>query len=111
MGVTVKVEIPNIPKLSNRIFSDDVRTYANTRLHAYCSPYVPMNTGYLDQTVDITPDYVHYKAPYANRVHKGDGMNFSEDKHPLATAHWERSMAVAKGQQLADDIAAYEKKR
>lgn len=107
MAVSIKVYIPNIPKLSKRIFSDDVRKYANTRLHAYCSPYVPMNTGYLDQTVEITPECVHYKAPYANRVHKGDGMNFSKDKHPLATAHWERSMAVAKGQQLANDITGY----
>lgn len=111
MAVTVKVDIPNIPKLSKRIFSDDVRKYANTRLHAYCSPYVPMNTGYLDQTVDITPEYVHYKAPYADKVHKGTGMHFSTDKHPLATAHWEQSMAAAKGQQLADDITAYTRRK
>lgn len=111
MGVTVKVEIPNIPKLSKRIFSDDAKKYANTRLHAYCSPYVPMDTGYLDQTVDITPDYVHYKAPYAHKNWDGDNLNFSKDQHPLATSHWERAMAVAKGQQLADDITAYIKSR
>lgn len=111
MGVSVKVDIPNIPKLSKRIFSDDVRVYANTRLHAYCSPYVPMNTGSLDQDVQITKDYVHYKVPYANKVHKGENMNFSKDKHPLATAHWERAMAVAKGKQLGNDITAYTKRK
>lgn len=107
MAVSVKVDIPNVPKLSKRIFSDDVRKYANTRLHAYCSPYVPMATGMLDQTVDITKDYVHYKVPYAHKNWDGDGINFSVDKHPLATSHWERAMATAKGQQLADEIQAY----
>lgn len=111
MAISVKVDIPNIPKLSKRIFSDDVRKYANTRLHAYCSPYVPMDTGYLDQTVDITSEYVHYKAPYAHKMWEGDGLNFSTDKHPLATAHWDKAMAVAKGQKLADDITAYIKKK
>lgn len=111
MAVSIKVDIPNIPKLSKRIFSDDVRKYANTRLHAYCSPYVPMDTGMLDQTVDITPDYVHYKVPYAHKNWEGKGLKFSTDKHPLATSHWERAMAVAKGGQLAEDITAYIKKK
>lgn len=111
MAISVKVDIPNIPKLSKRIFSDDVRKYANTRLHAYCSPYVPMDTGYLNQAVDITSEYVHYKAPYAHKMWDGDGLNFSKDKHPLATSHWEQAMKVAKGEQLAADIEAYIKKR
>ena len=111
MSVTVKVDIPNISSISKRLFTPDVKKYAHTRLHAYCSPYVPMDTGYLDQTVDITPDYVHYKAPYAHKMWDGDGMNFSKDKHPLATSHWERAMAVSKGKQLADDITAYIKRK
>lgn len=111
MAVTVKVDIPNISGISKRLFTPDVKKYAHARLHAYCSPYVPMNTGYLDQTVDITKDYVHYKAPYAYKNWDGDGLNFSKDKNPLATAHWERSMAVAKGQKLADDITEHVKRR
>lgn len=112
MKITVKeVTLENGEKTVQRILGNSVKTYANTRLHFYCSPYVPMDTGYLDQTVDITPEYVHYKAPYAHKAHEGDNMNFSKDKHPLATARWERSMAVAKGQQLADDITAYTKKK
>lgn len=112
MKITIKeVTLANQQKTVQRIFGDDVKVYANTRLHAYCSPYVPMNTGYLDQTVNITKDCVHYKAPYAHKNWDGDGLDFSKDKHPLATAHWERSMAVAKGQKLADDITEYEKRR
>lgn len=111
MEVTIKVDIPNAQGIANRILSKNVKLYANTRLHAYCSPYVPMDTGNLDQNVDITPEYVHYKAPYANRVWNGEGMNFSTDKHPLATSHPERAAMAAKGQQLANDITAYVKSR
>ena len=111
MKISVKeVKLENEAKTIRRIIGDGVKVYANTRLHAYCSPYVPMDTGMLDQTVDITKDYVHYKVPYAHRVYEGDGLNFSKDKHPLATSHWDQAMKVAKGQQLADDITAYIKK-
>lgn len=105
MKITVKeVTLANQQKTIQRILGDGVKVYANTRLHAYCSEYVPMDTGYLDQTVDITKDYVHYKAPYAHKMWSGNGMNFSKDKHHLATSHWERAMAVAKGSRLAKDI-------
>lgn len=112
MKITIQdVEIKNGAKTIKRILGDDVKTYANTRLHAYCSPYVPMDTGYLDQTVDITADYVHYKAPYAHRIWEGRGMNFSKDQHPLATSHWEQAMAKAKGDQLAKDVTNYLKRK
>ena len=47
----ISVEVFNPKKTFKRIFSDEVRKYAHTRLHAYCSPYVPMDSGALDQTV------------------------------------------------------------
>ena len=112
MKITVKeVTLSNQQKTVQRILGDGVKVYANTRLHAYCSPYVPMDTGMLDQTVDITPDYVHYKVPYAHKMWDGDGLNFSKDKHPLATSHWEKAMEVSKGKQLANDITAYLKRK
>lgn len=110
MAVSIKVEIPNPSGVANRILSSRVKKYGNTRLHAYCSPYVPMDTGMLDQTVEITEDYVHYKVPYAHYQWNGNGFNFSRDKHPLATSHWEKAMAVAKGAQLARDIEGYIKR-
>lgn len=107
MSVDVVVNIPNISGLSRRILSDDVKKYANTRLYAYCDPYVPFRDGVLSQNVNITKDYIHYKAPYAHRVWEGNGMHFSTDHHPLATSHWEQAAMAAKGDQLADDITAY----
>lgn len=109
MDVTVHFNNPSATL--RRIFDNQTMTYAHTRLHALCSPYVPMDTGNLDQDVKIDNTCVHYKAPYAHRVWDGEGMNFSRDKHPLATAHWDAAMKVAKGQQLADEITEYLKRR
>ena len=75
-------------QIADRIFDDAAMTYTHTRLHAYCSDYVPMDSGALDQTVDITPECVHYKQPYARRQWEGKGIKYSTDKHPLATSHW-----------------------
>ena len=129
----ISVEVFNPKKTFKRIFSDEVRKYAHTRLHAYCSPYVPMDSGALDQTVDITPNYVHYKSPYAHfqwdgkvfvdergstyakrntSKHATDrNLKYSPDKHPLATSHWERAAMKAQGGQLAEDIEQYIKRK
>ena len=138
----MKVEIKEVKlrdgrKTVQRIFGEDVMTYAHTRLHAYCSPYVPMGSGVLDQFVDIYPDCVHYKSPYAHyqwegeiygpnfpiyedgvfagwRSPKGESkhptgreLNYSGDQHPLATSHWEQAMMAAKGDEFCKDIEDY----
>lgn len=139
--MSVKVTIKDPSSISKRIFDDATMKYANTRLHALCAPYVPMDSGALQQNVDITPEYVHYKVPYAHyqwegkvygpnipitvggkivgwyspkdeqKKPTGRELNHSKSKNPLATAHWERAMAVAKGQQLANEITEYLKKK
>lgn len=131
--MSIKVEIYSPGQTVKRIFNKDVMKYAHTRLHAYCSPYVPMDSGTLDQKVNITEEYVHYKSPYAHfqwagKVFVDDRgstyakrstskhptsrkLKYSTDKHPLATSHWEQAMAVAKGEQLAADIEDYIKRK
>ena len=127
----ISVEIFNSRKTFNRIFSDDVRKYAHTRLHAYCSQYVPGGSGGMLNTVkDITKDYVHYKSPYAHYQWEGElylaanGSSYAgknESKHPAGkplkyhtpgtTSHWERAAMVAKKEQLASDVEAYIKRK
>lgn len=111
MALSVKLEIPNVNGTFNRIFDKGTKTYANTRVHFYCSPYVPMDTGNLDQDVDITDQFVHYKVPYAKVNYEGTNRNFSKEKHPLATAYWDKAMLAAKGGQLANDITNYIKSK
>lgn len=120
-------------QIAGRIFDDATMTYVHTRLHAYCSDYVPMDSGALDQTVDITPEYVHYKSPYAHFQWEGlvfvdergstyalpnhskhattTLLQYSDDKHPLATSHWEvAAMAAHKG-DLCRGIENYLKRK
>lgn len=71
--MNISVEIFNPNKTFKRIFSDDVRKYANTRLHAYCSQYVPGGSGgQLNVNIDVTKDFVHYKSPYAHYQWEGE---------------------------------------
>lgn len=100
----------NSKQAFNRLFTDNVLFYANDRLYAYCDPYVPFRDGDLSQNVTITKDAVTYTSKYANRQYNGKDFNFRKDYHELATAEWDRAMAVAKGQQLADDISDYIKR-
>lgn len=100
----------NPQQVANRILTRDVKYYANSRTQAYCDPYVPFRDGNLSQNVTITDEYVQYNSPYAHRIYNGIDFNFSKDIHPLATAQWNRTMAAAKGQQLADDITEYIKR-
>lgn len=120
-------------QILGRIFDDATMTFVHTRLHAYCSDYVPMDSGALDQTVDVTPEYVHYKSPYAHFQWEGKvfvddrgstyakrnhskhqtstDLQYSTDKHPLATSHWEvAAMAAHKG-DLCEDITNYLKRK
>lgn len=122
-------------EIINRIFDDETMTYVHTRLHDYMSPFVPMDAGALDQTVDITPEYVHYKSPYAHYQWQGEvygpnypiyengvltgfyspptkhptgkKMDYSKDQHPLATSHWEKAMMASKGDEFCKDIEDY----
>jgi hypothetical protein len=51
---------------------------------------------------------VHHKAPYARRQYYGDDLNFSAEKHPLATSHWnEAAKQAGKAKQLAKETQAY----
>lgn len=51
---------------------DKLRLYAHQRLAAYCELYVPMETGMLAQTVNITKDGVEYAVPYAHYLYEGE---------------------------------------
>lgn len=127
----ISVEVFDPKKTFKRIFSDDVRKYANTRLHAYCSQYVPGGSGgQLNVNIDVTKDFVHYKSPYAHYQWEGElylaenGSSYAkknESKYPSgkpleyhtpgATSHWERAAMKAKGGQLAGDIEQYIKRK
>ena len=108
MGRTIITKINvNLKRAGESKLTDRVRLFAANDAFRLMSPYVPMQTGTLFQTVDISPGKVHYNMPYANRMYNGDGFNFCTEHHTLATAHWDRAMLAAKGEVLAHDITRF----
>lgn len=126
-------------QIAERIFDKATMTFVHKTLFDYCTPYVPMDSGILSQTVDITPEYVHYMQPYAHYqwagevygpnipIHKdgvldgfisppkkkptGKKLQYSKEPHHLATSHWEKAMMVAKGDKFCETIENYLKRK
>ena len=97
----------NTKQISNRFINDRVRLFAHNELYRLSNKYVPMQTGYLVQNVEITPKYVRYKAPYAARMYYGVGFRFRKNKHPLATAMWDKVAMQTQRDKLTRAVAAY----
>lgn len=102
--VTVTSNI-NIQKHMQKIQDDAFWTFAANAWWTLYSPFVPMQTGALMESVHVRPKEIEHWQPYANRVYHGDGMNFrtDPDKHPLASARWDEA---AKPTQEANLIKA-----
>lgn len=97
----------NTKQISNRFINDRVRMFAHNELYRLSNKYVPMQTGYLAQNVEITPKYVRYKAPYAARMYYGVGFRFRKNKHPLATAMWDKVAMQTQRDKLTRAVEAY----
>ena len=99
-----------------------------------CDPYVPMDEGALSQTLEISPEYVRYIQPYAHYMYTGvvygpnipimeDGVivgwfsppgkpkhptgkmiNYSLERHPLATKEWDKAMLRDKRDEFYNEI-------
>ena len=125
-------------KLAGLAMVDDpLKEYANMQLARYCEPYVPMNSGMLFSSAQITPEAVTYPGPYAHYQWEGvvygpnypiteNGilvgffskpdtpkvktdrlLNYSKDLHPLATSKWDKAAMAVRKKDLAEDIRQY----
>lgn len=76
--------------------------------------YVPMETGMLADNADAYVEggvgKVHYRSPYAHYQYNGDGFNFSKEKHPKATSHWDEAMKKDRGKDLANAVQKFIKR-
>lgn len=126
-------------QILGRIFDEATMTFVHTRLKLYCSEYVPMDEGHLNQGARPTPEYLEYPGPYAHYQWMGevygpnipiykDGvlegfisppkkhptgrkLKYSPDHHPLATSHWEVAAMAAHKEDLCNDITEYLKRK
>lgn len=120
-------------QIMDRIFDDATMTYIHTRLKAYCSEYVPMDSGSLDDSARPTPEYLEYPGPYAHyqwegilflddrgssyalpghsKHPTGTPLHYSPDNNALATSHWEVAAMTAHKGDLCRDIENYLKRK
>ena len=76
--------------------------------------YVPMDEGIL-RRYKIQDNLIIYDQLYANYQYEGISkygkkLNYSTDKHPLATAHWDKEMWSAEGQDVVRQVQNYIKR-
>lgn len=79
--VTIHIEIDadKMANALNRVFtSDEFKLALHNTFAKECEPYVPMDTGKLAQTVNVTPEYVEYDREYAHYMYMGQvyGPNY-----------------------------------
>lgn len=70
--------------------------------------FVPMRDGNL-RDYEIDGSYIIYNQPYAHYQYEGisksgNPLNYSKDKHPLATHHWDNVMWTAKGEDIVKKV-------
>lgn len=70
--------------------------------------YVPMRDGNL-RDYDIQGNLIIYDQLYAHYQYegiskKGNLLNYSKDKHPFATHHWDKVMWSAEGEDIVKTI-------
>ena len=109
MRVTIEFEGVRA-KIKKIAHNDKVGYFMASEAERLMSPYVPMDTGMLYQNTVIEPWKVTYTQNYASRVYKGDRLNFSKEKHPLATSHWDVAMKASRGHELANSVTQYLKR-
>lgn len=106
--------IPQI--VEDALGGEDTLLYAAMTWHRLYSPFVPMRQGWLDDMAEYGYEGDHgtitHVSPYAHRQYHGEGFNFSKERHPLASAHWDdAAIAAGKGEDLAHDVEAYIKRK
>ncbi len=109
MSVSIKIKWLkklNAQKVSERVINDRVKLFAHSELYRLSSKYVPWRVGMLTQNVEITPKHIRYIQPYASRMYYGIGFKFRKDKHPLATAMWDKVAMQTQRGKLIRAIAA-----
>lgn len=98
VNAKVKANTAGISSKIKKIANDKgLGTFLATEAAKGMDKFVPMRTGALSDFTVITPFNVAYAVPYARYVYYGQGKKFSTDKHPNATARWDRAFVAAGG--------------
>lgn len=107
MRISLKVESDiNIPARMKAIRDPKLWKFAASEWHRLCDPYVPMRTGVLKDTVDIRPNEIVYRAPYARYQYEGN-FNHRKDLHPKASRQWDKAAMPTEAPKLIRSMQRY----
>lgn len=102
----VKVNLDGITqRVESVIHSDETMTEVHREFANIINPWIPYDTGRLaDKDVRINAEGVTYYAPYASKNYYGDDIHHKTDKHPLATAYWDKVAMQTEQELLAERV-------
>lgn len=115
MSFSVEARI-NTQELLSRVRNPSFWSFAANEWHRLITPYTPMETGVLAESVNIKGEsgggFVEYTAPYAHyqysgRSHGGRKLNYSREKHPLASAEWDKAAEPVQKPKLVRAMQKY----
>ncbi len=136
MSVKVAVDKSVLDKKLIELVNDNTMLQIHNTFAKMCDPYVPMDEGVLAQTIEIKPDGVTYNQPYAHyqytglvygpnfpivengiiigwyskpgekKTPTGGYLNYSKEKHPLATSEWDKAMMRDRGDEFKQQVTA-----
>lgn len=92
----ITIDINNPTQIFNRIVTPAKKLEINKMVELQIAPYVPRDTGALMSNTTVDQSGITYNENYAAVNYNGTGRNFSREKNPLATAHWDKAMMTAK---------------
>lgn len=132
--ITVNVDVNDIAEKVGGAIDDNTMLEIHNLLAKMCDPYVPMETGTLAQTIEVTPEYVRYISPYAHYQYVGEvygpnipiiengiitgwwsppnkaksptgrAISYSTEVHPLATREWDKAMMRDRGPDFIQGV-------
>lgn len=101
-------------KAAQRFLAEDVERK--------CRPYVPRQSGILEETARVTEDCIIYQGPYAHYQYMGEVRAGRAPKHltgqpltyqgaPMRGKQWDKRMMADHGKEVEKDLEGYLKGR
>ena len=122
--MNIKVNVNSAAVLRKRGLGDSTtaRKYLAATVERLCGPYVPMRQGVLKNGAKVVERggrvALEYSGPYAHYQYVGEVMAGRAPKHytgraidytggPMRGKEWDKRMMADKGDEVADDLAAF----
>jgi len=99
MGINIKLNKPIKRIIQDSGINDDSALFAASEAKRLMNDYVPMKTGALANTAQVSvtdgKGVVFYVQPYAKFCYYGEMKKFNTDQHEKASAFWDHAMMAA----------------